>query len=121
MPVFPDKTAATAEADKLSLQTGRKHIIWQTSEGWEILAPIGTAGITLAGMINAAKLKGTLLEEEREVRSSEELAEFTRYCHEHPTQRFWQALRNWSGHNFIYATDELQENDKLIDTFYWER
>lgn len=31
------------------------------------------------------------------------LRSFIAYCVSHPDQRFWQALRNWSGHNFIYV------------------
>ncbi|HXE14054.1 MAG TPA: hypothetical protein VN633_18145, partial [Bryobacteraceae bacterium] len=29
-------------------------------------------------------------------RNSEALANFTKYCEQHPHERFWQALRNWS-------------------------
>ena len=37
-----------------------------------------------------------------------------RYCDEHPGDRFWQALRNWSGYDFIIA----HEAGKSIDTFF---
>lgn len=60
-------------------------------------------------------------------RNSELLASFTKYCEEHPDERFWQALRNWSGEAFIlageyqYRTCKIPWNkDKLRDTFYWE-
>ncbi len=53
------------------------------------------------------------------VRHSDVLADFVAYCEAHPTQRFWQALRNWSGHNFILASDRLLEMQGLEDTFYW--
>jgi hypothetical protein len=29
------------------------------------------------------------------------LLDFVAYCKAHPELRFWQALRNWSGHSFI--------------------
>ena len=41
------------------------------------------------------------------------LTDFYIYCLQHPEQRFWQALRNWSGYEFIYGFKE-----KLEDTFY---
>lgn len=28
---------------------------------------------------------------------------FTAYCEQHPEERFWQALRNFSGYAFIYG------------------
>jgi hypothetical protein len=49
---------------------------------------------------------------EKKTRNSEVLADFVKYCNEHPTDRFWQALRNWSGYGFIHADTE--------DTFYWK-
>ena len=48
------------------------------------------------------------------------LMDFIEYAAAHPEQRFWQALRNWSGHNFVYVSDELVEDDRLKDTFYME-
>ena len=45
------------------------------------------------------------------------LQSFIKYCEEHPEERFWQALCNWSK-LFIYARNELGED--LQDTFYWE-
>lgn len=33
------------------------------------------------------------------------LAEFSRYCYDHPGERFWQALKNWSDYAFIMAGD----------------
>ncbi len=38
-------------------------------------------------------------------RNSEALKSFTRYCHFHPEQRFWQALRNWSKWQFILGAE----------------
>ncbi len=53
------------------------------------------------------------------MRSAEPLDDFVDYCHAHPQERFWQALRNWSGHNFILASQDKRGVISL-DTFYWE-
>lgn len=42
------------------------------------------------------------------------LNNFTEYCIKHPEERFWQALRNWSGSSFIMK----MEDGVMIDTFY---
>lgn len=42
-----------------------------------------------------------------------------RYLQEHPEQRLWQCIRNWSGFNFIWAGDKLDMSD-ASDTFYEE-
>lgn len=47
------------------------------------------------------------------------LADFVAYCAAHPTDRFWQALRNWSGRNFVFVSDARPEIEGLDDTFYW--
>lgn len=48
------------------------------------------------------------------------LADFTRYCESHPDERFWQALRNWSGWGFIFVSNDVDMNiEKSADTFYW--
>jgi hypothetical protein len=41
---------------------------------------------------------------------------FMVYCIEHPDERFWQALRNFSGADFITYTKGTWE----VDTFYWD-
>lgn len=48
------------------------------------------------------------------------LGDFVRYCAEHPEQRFWQALRNWSGYSFIYGSDiaPFDSPDGYTDTFF---
>lgn len=55
-------------------------------------------------------------------RNAEVLADFIKYCNEHPDQRFWQALRNWSTYPFVYVSDNLITDTKanIEDTFYWE-
>jgi len=52
-------------------------------------------------------------------RNSEVLGSFVLYCQEHPKERFWQALRNWSGFAFILASHSGYFHS-LKDTFYWE-
>lgn len=52
------------------------------------------------------------------------LRSFTSYCIDNPELRFWQALRNWSGHHFILAA-KGDFNQAVIwhnpeDTFNWE-
>ena len=53
--------------------------------------------------------------------NKEALESFIKYCKKHPSERFWQALRNWSGMHFIAAVDKPLEDGSLIyeDTFYW--
>lgn len=55
-------------------------------------------------------------------KNRELLDEFTTYCDAHPEMRFWQALRNWCGWNFIWVSmrGPLDEPD-LRDTFYWKK
>jgi hypothetical protein len=49
------------------------------------------------------------------------LESFVMYCTEHPEQRFWQALRNWSGDTYIFRGDKLaSEVQGGRDTFYFE-
>lgn len=40
----------------------------------------------------------------KRTRNSKLLADFFDYCTTHPEERFWQALCNWSGHNYIYTS-----------------
>jgi len=56
------------------------------------------------------------------MKSNVQLKSFIDYCYNHPTERFWQALRNWSGYNFIFGSNANQFDDysKLKDTFYHE-
>ncbi len=50
------------------------------------------------------------------MRSEETLESFIKHCKDNPQQRFWQALRNWSGYSYVY----VDTDDGLADTFYWE-
>jgi len=53
-------------------------------------------------------------------KNSRLIAWFSEYCREHPKERFWQALRNWSKKDFILFSlkppHEATEED-LTDTF----
>jgi hypothetical protein len=42
---------------------------------------------------------------QRHSKNSKPLKDFESYCKAHPGERFWQALRNWSGEAFIFAGD----------------
>lgn len=55
-------------------------------------------------------------------RNSETLADFTAYCAAHPDERFWQALRSWSGYHLIMVSNDSDVigSPGLEDTFYWE-
>lgn len=64
-------------------------------------------------------------------KNAKELYSLCDYCLQHPEERFWQALRNWS---FQYYKDEFPDGTKpeihyifagfdqeaCEDTFYWE-
>jgi hypothetical protein len=53
-------------------------------------------------------------------RNSEALQSFVQYCEEHPEQRFWQALRNWSKWRYIVGTNIRGDESQAVDTFYLE-
>lgn len=46
--------------------------------------------------------------------------EFAKFCDDHPEQRFWQALRNWSGWAAVYVAKN-DDHPKPMDTYYWNR
>jgi hypothetical protein len=48
------------------------------------------------------------------------LKSFVDYCEKHPQERFYQALRNWSGFNFIYGSHKPIDDLSISDTFYIE-
>lgn len=45
--------------------------------------------------------------------------DFIKYLEEHPQERFFQAVRNFSGYEFIFAGHKSDMSD-AIDTFYLE-
>jgi hypothetical protein len=59
-----------------------------------------------------------------ETRNSKVLEDFTAYCRANPSERFWQALRNWADlGNWILATDDFNVammRNLVKDTFYLE-
>jgi len=61
-----------------------------------------------------------------ESKNFSKLTQFTNYCAEHPEERFWQALRNWSEYENIvgqkYFGKDLKGEDvfESEDTFYKE-
>jgi len=50
-------------------------------------------------------------------RNQDKLNSFFEYCLLHPEERFWQALRNWAGVNFVGVSNDRK---KWTDTFYDE-
>jgi hypothetical protein len=54
-------------------------------------------------------------------KNSNLLKSFIKYCEKHPEERFWQALRNWAGVAFIYASCVPEGRGGMEDTFYWEK
>lgn len=55
-----------------------------------------------------------------DTRNSRVLEGFVAYCKANPEQRFWQALRNWSGYDSIVAETPTPEGCMHLDTFCWE-
>jgi hypothetical protein len=53
-------------------------------------------------------------------RNSAVLSSFVEYCETHPSERFWQAVRNWSEQNYILAVHNKDYPTDYEDTFYWE-
>ncbi len=55
------------------------------------------------------------------IRSRGPLSSFIKYCVTHPEERFWQALKNWSGYYAIMALSvNGAEHRTHHDTFYIE-
>jgi len=58
--------------------------------------------------------------------NSEMLDSLIEYCQAHPDQRFWQALRNWSGWQHVLVSNDSDfvvsqtTVGKVHDTFNWE-
>ncbi len=60
----------------------------------------------------------------KNTRNGLKLQSFIDYMNQYPDERFWQALRNWSGSSFILKADSLDlstgEFKGVKDTFYNE-
>jgi hypothetical protein len=61
------------------------------------------------------------------LRSRKELSSFILYCQNHPEERFWQALLNWSQYSTIYASSDSWALERhninvtgIYDTFSFE-
>ena len=52
-----------------------------------------------------------------ENKNQKQLLSFIEYCTNHPEQRFYQCLRNWSGEKFILFSN-VPPRAKQTDTFY---
>lgn len=52
------------------------------------------------------------------IRSEKTKKDFIQYLEDHPSERFWQAVRNFAGVPFVLVSDELDGDIK--DTFYRE-
>ena len=48
------------------------------------------------------------------------LKSFVDYSEKNKELSFWQALRSWSGYNFIYGSYLESRDEELDDTFYIE-
>lgn len=58
----------------------------------------------------------------KQVRSELTKNAFIHYLVEHPDERFWQCVRNFSGQPFVMTgeIDVLNPPEGLVDTFYRE-
>jgi hypothetical protein len=49
------------------------------------------------------------------------LMSFVNYCAMHPEERFWEALKNWSGEGYILVSNvEPHHSGTVEDTFFRE-
>ena len=64
------------------------------------------------------KLRGEPTSQNKEL-----VDDFQIYCKNHPEQRFWQALCNWSGQDKIMVMAHYPDSNahQTVDTFYWEK
>jgi hypothetical protein len=55
-------------------------------------------------------------------KNAERLKSFTKYCKDHPDERFFQALRNWLKVARVEVVTIEKDFSKKTweDTFYWE-
>lgn len=53
------------------------------------------------------------------MKSAKLLTMFSAYCHQHPEERFWQALANWAGYT-IFVGRRVDAIENSFDTFFWE-
>lgn len=55
-------------------------------------------------------------------KAEEKAKSLLKYIQKYPSQRFWQALLNWSGFPYIFTSQKPigYKGQKLEDTFYIE-
>lgn len=53
-------------------------------------------------------------------RAEAEARALLEYIQSHPQQRFWQALRNWSGYTFVGVSNSTSFPPEYRDSFYLE-
>ena len=49
---------------------------------------------------------------------NKQLQQLTNYMEDHPKERFFQAVRNFSEFNYIYGGNQITNDNKLEDLFY---
>lgn len=49
-----------------------------------------------------------------DMKSAVDLKHFVDYCHDHPGERFWQALRNWSNADAIFKQVRAGQGIRVI-------
>ena len=55
--------------------------------------------------------------------TKELLNSFKNYCNKYPHERFYQALKNWMGVNFLLVAESMDDQgnfENIEDTFNWE-
>ena len=70
------------------------------------LRPGGPPGNGWSCSLCAAERTQEMKSKSFETRNSATLRDFSEYCIEHPEERFWQALRNWSGAAFVLFIED---------------
>lgn len=103
-----------------------EYVYWRDSGSEEIQdfatgAAAASANI-LASIAAPARImqRNNLLAESS--KNAETLRSFVKYCILHPEQRFWQALKNWSGAPKIYAAlpaPWFDAPEDIVDTYEW--
>lgn len=71
--------------------------------------------------MKSTKPKETLnIDLQRNSKNTKVLLSFIVYCFNHPEERFWQALRNWSKCSRIEALIKQRGEGSIHNTYYWE-
>lgn len=54
------------------------------------------------------------------IRDEKTKKKFIKYMKDHPDERFWQSIRNFTFYGFVYVSSRLIDEVGLKDTFYIE-